>query len=141
MSEQRLHVPPEACPNDGVCMSIQPTLDAHEEQLSRHDKALGRIGTDLDQVKKDVHEIRITLREKDQMMHFLRTVFLALLAVFFSGVIAVIGQIGVTVWWAGQLNTTITLNQHSISDHESRIRSEEMESAARKSRDYRNNQP
>ena len=132
MSAEHLELPPAACPNGGVCMTHTPRLEEVEKNVERHDAALNRIGTDLDTVKKDVHEIRITLREKDQMMSFLRTVFLALLGCFASGVIAIIIQIGATVWWAGQLNTTMIINGKSISDHEIRLRSEEMDSAARR---------
>jgi len=127
-----LNMPPEACPNGGVCLMIQPQIDEHADKLHRHEKALERIGSDLDTVKKDVHEIRVTLREKDQMMNFLRTVFLALLGIFASGVIGIVVQVGATVWWAGQLNSTIAANQLAINDHEQRLRSEELDSAARR---------
>lgn len=90
--------------------------------MDRHDAGLNRIGSDLDQVKKDVHEIRVTLRERDQMMAFLRTVFLALLGVFLASGLGVVTQIGVTVYWAGQLNTTVNSLTTTVSDHEARLR-------------------
>ncbi len=136
-----LHTPPADCPNDGVCVLTQPQLAEHSDKINRHEKALERIGEDMEQVKKDVHEIRVTLREKDQMMNFLRTVFLSLLGVFATGVFGVFIQISATVWWASQLNTTMESSQRTLTDLETRMRSEELDSAARRVNANPNQQP
>jgi hypothetical protein len=122
MSEQ-LKMPPAACPNDGACLTILPRLEEGDRRMNNHDAALNRIGTDLDAVKKDVHSINITLRERENIISFLRTIFLSLLGV---GLV----QVCATIWWASQLNSTVQRNTQVISDHEMRIRQEERDSAS-----------
>jgi hypothetical protein len=120
-----MHLPPENCPNDGVCVTLPTRIYALEEAQGRHDAALERIGRDLDTVKKEVHEIRITIRERDGQAQFLRTVFLTLLGLFVSGVIAMLAQIGVTVYYAGRMTAKLDYMVLMVEDHEARLRIEE----------------
>jgi hypothetical protein len=120
-----MHLPPENCPNDGVCVTFPTRIHALEDARGRHDAALERIGRDLDTVKKEVHEIRVTIRERDGQAQFLRTVFLTLLGLFVSGVLAMIAQIGVTVYYAGKMAEKIDRMVLVVDDHEARIRAEE----------------
>lgn len=126
-----MNVPSSDCSNSGACVQIMPRLEEGDRRMNAHENALNRIGSDLDSLKKDLHEVRVTLRERDGMMNFLRTVFVTLLAVFASGVIAVIVQVGTTVWWAAQLNAAVESNQKTLADHELRLRTEEKESKAK----------
>ena len=96
-------------------MTIKPILDEHQREIDRHDKALTRIGAAVDATQKDVHEIRVMIRERDGIMNFLKTVFIALCGI---GLL----QVGSTIWFASSLNTTVTANQSIISDHEARVR-------------------
>jgi hypothetical protein len=120
-----MHLPPENCPNDGVCVTLPTRIYALEDAQGRQDAALERIGKDLDQVKREVHEIRVTIRERDGQAQFLRTVFLTLLGMFVSGVIAMLAQIGVTVYYAGKMAEKIDRMVLVVDDHEARIRAEE----------------
>jgi hypothetical protein len=96
-----------------------------EESRGRHDAALERIGNDLDQVKREVHEIRVTIRERDGQSQFLRTVFITLLGLFVSGVIAMLTQIGVTVYYAGRMASQLDHVVVMVEDHEARLRIQE----------------
>lgn len=96
-----------------------------EENHSRHDAALGRIGSAVDHVQGEVHEIRVTLRERDKMQDFLKTVFLTLLGCFAGSLLAIIVQIGTTVYFAGRMSEKLDRMSLSIDDHEARLRIEE----------------
>ena len=93
-------------------------LDQHERELGRHAKALERIGTHLDVMGKEVHEVRVTLREKDETTKFLKSIFSAIL-------VAVVLQLAGTVWWAAQLDSAVRVLTTAVSDHEARLRMEE----------------
>lgn len=99
-------------------MTLEPRINEVEKDLERHDKALGRIGTDLDTVKRDIHEIRVVLRERDNTVSFLKTVFIAILAV---GIL----QFSATVWWAATVTSQLETMGEKVLDHETRIRIEE----------------
>jgi hypothetical protein len=120
-----MHMPPENCPNDVISESLPARIRVLEDSQGRHDAALERIGRDLDTVKKEVHEIRVTMRERDGQAQFLRTVFLTLLGLFVSGVIAMLAQIGVTVYYAGRMAAKLDHVILMVEDHEARIRAEE----------------
>jgi hypothetical protein len=120
-----LELPPEACPNGGVCITLGPRVD-------QHDIALASVAKDIGTLKADVHEIKITLRERDNLMGFLKTVFLSLLSIFFVGLMGICGQVVMTARWMAQtdmqfanlLEAEADLKQ-IVSDHEERIRFEE----------------
>ena len=90
--------------------------------MNNHDAALNRIGTDLDVVKKEVHEIRIVLRERDTSMAFLRAVFLSILAV---GLV----EVASTLWWAATLTNKVEALIANSQDWETRMRASERERA------------
>jgi hypothetical protein len=120
-----MHLPPENCPNDGICVTLPTRIRVLEDSQGRHDAALERIGRDLDTVKKEVHEIRVTIRERDGQAQFFRTVFITLLGLFVSGVIAMLAQIGVTVYYAGRMAAKLDHVVQMVDDHEARLRIEE----------------
>lgn len=119
---QEFALPPEGCPNSGACLTIIPRLEEGEARMNNHDAALNRIGTDLDVVKKEVHEIRIVLRERDTSMAFLRTVFLSILGV---GLV----QVASTLWWAATLTNKVEALIANSQDWETRMRASERERA------------
>jgi hypothetical protein len=117
-----MHMPPPGCPNEGVCLTLGPRVDQHEAALSS-------LGTDIGALKRDVHEIKVTLRERDNLMGFLKTVFVALLSIFFLGLSAVVGQVVMTARWMAQTDMkfeAIANSTHDIeadvADHEQRLR-------------------
>jgi len=113
-----MELPPPACPNDGACIMIMPTLDDHARRLTEHDRSLEKIGEDVRSTKEEVHVIKVVLNERQNVIGFLRSVFLAILAV---GVV----QVGATIWWASTLNATVTQLVQKVADHEVRLRSHE----------------
>ena len=117
-----IHTPPAGCPNDGICSVVVPRLEEGEKRLDNHDAALNRIGVDLDQVKREVHEIRVVLRERDGSMNFLRTVFLSILGV---GLV----QVASTLWWAATLTNKVEALIANSQDWETRMRASERERA------------
>lgn len=96
----------------------QTRLKEHDRELDRHSKALQRIGETLDSLQKETHEIRVTLRERDETTRFLKATFNAIL-------IAVVLQLAGTVWWAAQIDAAVKTLTSEINDHESRLRTEE----------------
>jgi hypothetical protein len=126
MSEHtRLQKPPQSCPNDGICANIIPRIEECEDRENRHEKALERMGAILDTVQKEVHEIRVVLRERDKTQDFLRTVFLTLLGCFGAGSIAVVIQVFITVHYFGSMTEKIERVVRIVDDHEVRLRSNE----------------
>ena len=118
MAGLNLSAPPANCPNEGICLTVTPRLDETDKTLARHDAALTRIGSNLEEVKFDLADIRITLRERDQIMGFIKTVFTAIL-------FGLLVQIGTTVWWAGRLQSSVETLEKVALDHEARIRLDE----------------
>ena len=115
-----LAMPPSDCPNNGLCITMKTRLDEAEKEIERHDKTLEQINTGLIQAGKDIHEIRIMFRERDNTMAFLRNVFLALLGV---GLV----QVASSIWFSSALNTTVSRNTGVIADIEARLRANEKE--------------
>jgi hypothetical protein len=95
-------------------------LEEAEKEIDRHDKTLEQINTGLIQAGKDVHEIRIMFRERDNTMSFLRNVFLALLGI---GLV----QVASSIWFSSALNATVSRNTGVIADIEARLRANEKE--------------
>jgi ferric-dicitrate binding protein FerR (iron transport regulator) len=116
MSEHaRINRPPDDCPNGGVCATMLPRLENVEEQDERHSAALERIGGAMDQLQKEVHEIRVTLRERDKLGGFLQTAFMSILGVL-------IIQIVTGIWWASTITGQMQAASSAIIDHELRLR-------------------
>jgi hypothetical protein len=118
-----IHRPPEQCPNDGICLSLGPRVDLHETTLNT-------VVNDMGSLKKDVHEIKITLRERDNLMGFLKAVFISLLSISFLGLMTVGGQIVMTARWMAQTDMRFTFmerthadTEQTVADHEARLRS------------------
>ena len=117
-----LQRPPSDCPNDGLCFTLQPRVENVED-------GLGVVNKDLSALRQDVHEIKITLRERDNLMGFLKTVFVALLGIFVMGLIGTFGQVVMTARWMAQTDmkfevmTTAAQELKSlVADHEVRLR-------------------
>lgn len=92
----------------------------HGKELERHSKALNRIGESLDSLTRETHEIRITLRERDETTRFLKTSFNAIL-------LGILMQLAGTIWWAAKLDSAVETLSANISDHESRLRKGEQQ--------------
>jgi uncharacterized protein YukE len=93
-------------------------IDHHDKELERHSSALSRISDTLDSLQRETHEIRVTLRERDQTTRFLRASFNAIL-------VAVVMQLAGTVWWAAKMEAAVQVMTHAVSDHEDRLRHQE----------------
>jgi uncharacterized protein YukE len=93
-------------------------IDHHDKELERHSSALSRISDTLDSLQRETHEIRVTLRERDQTTRFLRASFNAIL-------VAVVMQLAGTVWWAAKMDAAVQAMTHTVSDHEDRLRHQE----------------
>jgi len=93
-------------------------IDHHDKELARHSGALSRISDSLDSLQRETHEIRVTLRERDQTTKFLKTVFNSIL-------VAVVLQLAGTVWWAAKMEAAVQVMTHAVSDHETRLRQQE----------------
>lgn len=93
-------------------------IDHHDKELERHSSALSRISDTLDSLQRETHEIRVTLRERDQTTRFLRASFNAIL-------VAVVMQLAGTVWWAAKMDAAVQAMTQTVSDHEERLRSQE----------------
>lgn len=93
-------------------------IDHHDKELERHSTALQRIGDTLEHLQRETHEIRVTLRERDQTTRFLRASFNAIL-------VAVVMQLAGTVWWAAKMDAAVLAMTHTVSDHEERLRDQE----------------
>jgi len=122
---QQLHMPPAACPNDGICMSLPAKIESLEASDRRHEGSMSELSGDLNTLKKDVHEIKITLRERDKMQEFLKTVFVGMLICFVGGMLGILGQVGLTVYYSGGVKMQLDQVIASVVDHEQRIRTEE----------------
>jgi hypothetical protein len=116
MSEHtHLRRPPNDCPNDGVCSSILPRLEECEDSNKEHSELLTKIGS-------EVHDIKVTLRERDRTHDFLRTVFLTLLGCFAGGALAMVVQVVVTVHYFGGMTEKLERVVRAVDDHEHRLR-------------------
>jgi len=108
-------------------MSLPAKIETLEAADARHEKSMAELSSDMAAVKQDVHEIKVTLRERDKMQEFLKTVFVGMLICFVGGMLGILVQVGMTVYYAGgvkmQLDQVIT----AVADHEARIRQEEQE--------------
>lgn len=93
-------------------------IDHHDKELERHSSALSRIGDTLDHLQRETHEIRVTLRERDQTTKFLKATFNSIL-------LAVVIQLAATVWWAAKMDAAVQAMTHTVSDHEERLRHQE----------------
>lgn len=96
----------------------QAKVDEHGREIGRHSTALGRISESLDHLQRETHEIRITLRERDETTKFLKSIFSGIL-------VAVVLQLAGTVWWAAQLDVAVKTLTATVSDHEARLRTSE----------------
>jgi hypothetical protein len=110
-----LERPPEECPNGGVCLEIPPRILRLEEAHARNDASIRAIQASLESVKRDTHEMRVTLRERDRNWTWVQSAFGALL------VFAVV-QIGTTIWFASQISAQVGQHERVIADHEERLR-------------------
>jgi phage shock protein A len=90
----------------------------HDKELERHSQSLRRIGDSLESLQRECHEIRVTLRERDQTTKFLKATFNSIL-------VAVVIQLAATVWWAAKMDAAVQAMTHTVSDHEERLRSQE----------------
>jgi hypothetical protein len=90
----------------------------HDKELERHSQSLRRIGDSLESLQRETHEIRVTLRERDQTTKFLKAVFNSIL-------VAVVLQLAGTVWWAAKMDAAVVAMTHTVSDHEDRLRFQE----------------
>jgi hypothetical protein len=116
MSEHaRINQPPQDCPNGGVCATMLPRLEQVEEQDEKHSEALGRISDTMGQLQKEVHEIRVVLRERDKLGTFLQTAFISILAVLLI-------QLATGIWWASTITHKMENAGIAILDHEVRLR-------------------
>jgi hypothetical protein len=115
-----LRRPPAECPNDGVCSSLIPRLEDCEQANINHAKVVGEIGVSLGSLRDEVHEIKITLRERDKLGSFLQTAFMSIL-----GVLVV--QLFASIWWASSLTHKLETSMHKIEDHEARLRAHTLE--------------
>lgn len=87
-----LHVdmPPEECPNGGVCLTLVPILKRHSTQLERHDEALVRIGRQVDSMG-----VRDAEREKNNNKLFMLLIALvAITVVHFCAFLLWVGRTG-----------------------------------------------
>jgi hypothetical protein len=110
-----LRRPPSDCPNDGVCSSLLPRLEDCEQANDQHAKGLSDIGQSIVSLREEVHEIKITLRERDKLGSFLQTAFMSIL-----GVLVV--QLFASIWWASSLTHKLESSMARIEDHELRLR-------------------
>lgn len=114
----QLKMPPDACPNDGVCLLVLPRLKEHETRLDKHDAALERIGKVLDATKIEVHDVNTTLSARDDTMKFFRNAFMSILLVGLT-------QLAASIWWASNIDRVVAESANRLSDHEDRLRIEE----------------
>lgn len=113
-----LHYPPSDCPNQGVCLTLLPRVESlednklrHERWLERHEKALERIGKEVEIVKLDIREFHMLIKT----LTFLRNLVLSLLAI---GVV----NVGTTIWFLSDLNSTVAQIAQKVIDYEARLR-------------------
>jgi hypothetical protein len=66
-------------------------------------------------IGKEVHEIKVTLRERDKLGGFLQTAFVSIL-----GAIGL--QFVTSVWWASSVSNKLENSISVVADHEVRLR-------------------
>jgi len=59
------------------------------------------------------------------MQEFLKTVFVGMLICFVGGMLGILGQVGLTVYYSGGVKMQLDQVIASVVDHEQRIRTEE----------------
>jgi hypothetical protein len=115
MSQHQPVRPPPDCPNEGLCISVHPRLESLEQAHGRNDASIRDIRANVDTMQRDLHEVRVTLRERDKNWAFIQSTFIALIVA--AGV-----QISTTIWFASQLSATVEQHGRVLTDHEDRLR-------------------
>lgn len=118
MMDADLKMPPDECPNGGICLMVLPKIKEHQTRLDKHDAALERIGKVLDATKTEVHDVNTTLAARDDTMKFFRNAFLSILLVGLT-------QLAASIWWASNINRVVEEGTLRLADHEDRLRIEE----------------
>jgi hypothetical protein len=112
---QHLQRPPAECPNGELCLTVHPRLESLEQAHKRNDASIREIRTNVETMQRDLHEVRVTLRERDKNWTFIQSTFVGLL-------IAAGLQISTTIWFASRLSATVEQHASDIADHEERLR-------------------
>jgi hypothetical protein len=112
---QHLQRPPAECPNGELCLTVHPRLESLEQAHKRNDASIREIRASVESMQRDLHEVRVTLRERDKNWTFIQSTFIALIVA--AGV-----QISTTIWFASQLSATVEQHGSILTDHEDRLR-------------------
>jgi hypothetical protein len=113
---ENLVMPPPECPNGGLCLVVLPRIEAAELRIKTIEETLET----LHGQSSDIKGLQIIQKERDQVFDFIKKVFIAIL-------VAVVMQVGTTIWWAAKLQAAIDTAREVIGDHELRLRAEERE--------------
>lgn len=95
-------------------MTLAPRIQRCEEANAQNSHSLEKIGTDLDVVKREVHEIKVVLRERDKLGSFLQTAFVSILA-------GIGLQFVAAVWWASTITSKMESVGATLSEHRTQI--------------------
>ncbi|MFZ4597829.1 MAG: hypothetical protein ACOYNN_04215 [Terrimicrobiaceae bacterium] len=113
-----------ACPKPGSCLDLEARVDKLDDRTSRQEQVLNTLTASCQTMKTDLHAIRVEGTLRNQQADSLTKWFMSLIIV---GLL----QLCATVWWASNLNATVTMMVAKSTDIETRLRLEERESAAR----------
>lgn len=114
-SSDSFEMPPASCPNGGICIAIIPRLENIEQNVSKLEANCGTYTKEQEFQNIAIKSLQIIQQERDQVFDFIKKVFIAIL-------VAVVMQVGTTIWWAAKLQSAIDTAASLIDDHETRIR-------------------